>query len=275
MRAILLICLLALSQIISADEYQQVAPENLVKMELDSGLVLIQLAPDIAPKHVAQFKSLLKEGKYDGKSFYRVIEGFVAQGGLENDKDVASLPIEAEFPYVPEDFTKVQEADLFAPVTGFMEGFAAAADPDKQQAWLTHCPGTIAMARGTDANSATSDFYIVIGQAPRYLDRIMTVFGRVVFGFDKVQQIKRGKSSANGIIQDKEKRTHIKQMTLVTDLDKTLQPKVEVLKTAGEAFATRIASRKHRSHAFFFKTPPAVLDVCQIPLPVKVNGQLN
>lgn len=93
MRTLLLICLLVLSPLLSADEYIKVASGNLIKMELDTGTVLIQLAPDIAPKHVAQFKSLVKEGKYDGKSFYRVIEGFVAQGGLENDKDVASLPI--------------------------------------------------------------------------------------------------------------------------------------------------------------------------------------
>lgn len=258
-----------------ADEYIKVPAENLVQMELSTGSVLIQLMPDIAPKHVAQFKRLIKEGKYDDTSFYRVIEGFVAQGGLEGDESVASLPIESEINYSPEQFTAIQSPDLFAPVTGFYKGFPAAADPENNALWLTHCLGSIAMARGNEPDSATSDFYIVIGQAPRYLDRIMTVFGRVVAGFDHVQQIQRGKSSENGMIAEKENRTLIKNVRLVSDLPENQQTLVEALKTSGEVFSEKIESRKHRSHAFFFKKPPPVLDVCQMPLPMKIDGQLN
>lgn len=275
MRSFLIVCLLLTGYSVVADEYTTVSPEHLAKMQLDTGDVLIQLIPDVAPAHVERFKSLIRKGEYDGKSFYRVIEGFVAQGGLEDDKNVPALAIEAEFAYQAGQFFEVQSPDLFAPVTGFYRGVAAAADPKNNTAWLTHCPGTIAMARGNEADSATSDFYFVIGQAPRYLDRIMTIFGRVVDGFEHVQQIKRGKSSENGMIKDKSARTLIHKAVIVSDLPKEQQPSVGVLTTSGEAFSERINSRKHRSHAFFFKKPPAVLDVCQIPLPVKINSQVQ
>ncbi|MDC2890312.1 peptidylprolyl isomerase [Psychrosphaera algicola] len=57
---------------------------------------------------------------------------------------------------------------------------------------VLHCSGTVAMARGNGADSASSEFYIVIGHAPRHLDRNMSVFGRVVFGMDVVQRLPRG-----------------------------------------------------------------------------------
>lgn len=283
MRVLLLLFFMFSLPGVMADEFQKVPADDLIIMELDSGRVMIQLIPAVAPNHVARFKQLVASGQYDGKSFYRVIEGFVAQGGLENDDTLntedatklAPLGIESELAYQAEQFTVVQTPDLFAPETGFFSGFPAAADPETHKAWLTHCPGALAMARGNEADSATSDFYIVIGQAPRYLDRIMTVFGRVVSGFDAVQRIRRGKSSENGIISDVEQRTIIHKVSLVSMLPEAEQPLVEVLKTQGDTFSERIASRKHRSHAFFFKKPPAVLDVCQIPLPVKIDGELN
>ena len=75
-----------------------------------------------------------------------------------------------------------REPDLFARQTGFIEGFAGARDPQGGTAWLAHCPGAVAMARNEGPDTSRTDFYIVIGQAPRYLDRNMNVFGRVVHG---------------------------------------------------------------------------------------------
>src|SRR5690606_39743658 len=58
--------------------------------------------------------------------------------------------------------------------------------------WLTHCPGIVAMARNNEPDTGSTDFYIVIGQAPRYLDRNLTIFGRVIDGMEVVQRIHRG-----------------------------------------------------------------------------------
>ncbi|MCP4048734.1 MAG: peptidylprolyl isomerase, partial [Gammaproteobacteria bacterium] len=173
-------------------------PENTVYLQMQEGTVVIELNPTFAPKTVAYFKSLLEEQFYRGTSLYRVIDGFVAQGGDESDIDGSQITktLKAEFeidwPQKPVDkeeakswqplsWTAVQTDDMFASFTGFIDGFPAARDEKKGgKAWLTHCPGTVAMARNDDPDSSATDFYIVIGQAPRYLDRNLTVFGRVV-----------------------------------------------------------------------------------------------
>ena len=169
---------------------------NTVLLTLPHGKVVIELAPQFAPKHVAQFSQLTKKGFYDNTKFYRVIDGFVAQAGpkdgSEKDKSVPILAMEGEWLTDKKwSFTSVQQKDLFAEQTGFKESFAVAANLSEKKAWLTHCPGTLAMARNNEADSASSHFYFVIGQAPRYLDRIMTIFGRVVYGMQHIQAIQR------------------------------------------------------------------------------------
>ena len=56
-------------------------PENTLYMDLKYGRVVIEMLPKVAPKHVAQIKTLTRQGFYDGTPFHRVIEGFMAQGG--------------------------------------------------------------------------------------------------------------------------------------------------------------------------------------------------
>ena len=136
-----------------------------------------------------------------------MIDGFVAQGGDGSDlgelSNVPLLNAEFEIDWNEEfSYMHVQSPDMFAPETGIIDGFAVARDPSRDKVWLTHCPGTVAMARNDDLDSSRTDFYIVIGQAPRYLDRNMNIFGRVVYGMDVVQRIKRGPILGNGVIQD-------------------------------------------------------------------------
>ena len=176
-----------------------------------------------APETVKQFRKLVEEQFYDGLSFYRVIDGFVAQGGDGSDLgELSQVPlIDAEFELaLPDDieFTRVQKNDLFAPETGFVDGFAAARDVSKNKIWLTHCPGVMAMARNDDPDSSRTDFYFVIGQAPRYLDQNMNVFGRVIHGMDIVQKIQRGPPNESGIIQDETASSRIRGMRLASEI---------------------------------------------------------
>ena len=134
-------------------------PENTLYLDLSTGgKVAIQLRPDVAPRHVERIKTLVRRGFYDGLTFHRVIEGFMAQGGDpkgtgEGGSDLPDLP--AEFNGLP------------------------------------HVRGAVAMARAADPNSANSQFYIMF--APRMaLDGRYTVFGRVVGGMQYVDAIKRG-----------------------------------------------------------------------------------
>ena len=264
-------------------------PENTVYLQMQEGTVVILLNPDFAPKTVKRFKELLEEQFYRGLSFYRVIDGFVAQGGDESDIDGSdtSETLKAEFeinwPLKPEDkeeakdwlpmsWTPVQEDDLFAPYTGFIDGFPAARDEKKAgKAWLTHCPGTIAMARNDGPNSGRTDFYIVIGQAPRYLDRNLTVFGRVIWGMDVVQRIKRGPTLKNGIIEGDLDRTWIKRMRLASSLEEDERLDIWMADTNSKGFKNMLKERRNRSDKFFYKKPPKVLDICQVPVPSRLE----
>jgi peptidylprolyl isomerase len=256
--------------------WREVSPENLVYMELQEGLVIIELNALFAPKTVSQFRKLVAERFYNGLSFYRVIDGFVAQGGDGSDLgEISNVPlIDAEFEIDwSEDlpFTDVQENDLFAAQTGFIDGFAAAHDADKEHVWLTHCPGVVAMARNDSPDSSRTDFYIVIGQAPRYLDRNMNVFGRVIYGMDVVQRIQRGKADDNGVIFDETASSRIRSMRLGSDISEDEALKAYVMNTEGRGFVKMLDERRKRKQKFFHQQPPKVLDVCQVPMAGRVT----
>lgn len=243
---------------------------NTVLLTLPHGKVVIELAPQFSPKHVEQFSALVKKSFYDGSKFYRVIDGFVAQAGpddgSEKDKSVPLLVMEGLFSTDKSwSFTQVQTDDLFAKQTGFKDGFALAAD-NNDSAWLTHCPGTLAMARSNEADSASSHFYFVIGQAPRYLDNIMTIFGRVVYGMEHIQAIQRTSVIEGEYAVDSRDHTPIVSMKLMADVPKKDRIIIEVEHTESTDFAERLVKRRARASEFFYKKPPPVLDVCQVPI---------
>jgi peptidylprolyl isomerase len=251
--------------------WREVDPDNLVFMELYEGLVTIELNPLFAPKTVEQFRKLVQEKFYDGLSFYRVVDGFVAQGGDGSDLgELSNVPlIDAEFEVEwSEDFsfTLVQEADLFAPETGFIDGFAVGRDPSENSAWLTHCPGAMAMARNDSPNSSRTDFYFVIGQAPRYLDRNLNVFGRIIDGLEVIQKIQRGDSNDNGVIQDETRSSRIRQVRLASDIARDERLSAYVIDTNSKGFKSLLKGRRNRNQKFFHHRPPRVLDICQVPL---------
>ncbi len=263
------------SDVDKASEWRQPAAENTVYLDTPEGRIVIELNPVFAPKTVTQFKRLVREKFYHGLHFYRVIDGFVAQGGDGSDLDreltQPTLPAEFERSAAELNFVSAQANDLFAPETGFISGFPAARDAENNTAWLTHCPGVVAMARDNTPESGSTDFYIVIGQAPRYLDRNLTVFGRVINGMDIVQQINRGSSDANGIIENEHDQTPMVQAKIAADLPVEQRLAISVTNTNHSAFAELLNNRRHRSHEFFHHRPPAVLDVCQVPIAVKVD----
>ena len=276
--ALLALCLLFCVSTHAAEEqtWRKLDPENTVFMELRHGLVVIELNPIFAADTVKQFKRLARERFYDGLAFYRVIDGFVAQGGDGSDLgELSNVPlIDAEFeiewneelPFMP-----VQSPDMFAPETGFVDGFAVARNPSANKAWLTHCPGVVAMARNDDPDSSRTDFYIVIGQAPRYLDRNLNIFGRVVYGMDVVQGINRGPTLKNGIIDDETKSTRISRLQVLSDIPEDNRLFTYAVDTNSDAFADLLKDRRKRKQKFFHNKPPKVLDVCQVP----VNGRIT
>lgn len=252
--------------------WRQVDPDNLVFVELLDGRFVMELNPRFAPKTVEQFRQLVLRRFYDGLSFYRVIDGFVAQGGDGSDlgalSDIPELDAEFEIEWNEEEeipFISVQKPDMFADETGFIDAFPVARDLEKNQLWLSHCPGMVAMARSEDINSSRTDFYIVIGQAPRYLDRNMNVFGRVIDGMEVVQRIQRGPQNANGVISSDTDRSRIRSIRLGSELPEDEQLKALVMASDSKQFRKMLEDRRKRKQKFFHNEPPPVLDVCQIP----------
>ena len=269
--------------------WRSVDPRNLVLIDTRHGQVAVELAPEFAPKHAERVRALIRAHFYDGLSFYRVIDGFVAQGGIgEGTASTKDHPVEAtdlkQWPPLKAEFdrasaptpvfTPLGNADLLAPEVGFEDGFPVARDPKDRREWLIHCPGTFAFARDNDPDTATTEFYIVIGQAPRRLDRDLTAFGRVLSGMQYLQKLERGDPEVDsGVIGDVSKRDPIIRVRLGADLPAAERPSFQVLRPESQAFADSVEARRHPTSSFYFRKPPPVLDICGVPVQVKrVSG---
>lgn len=267
-----------------AADWRNVDPANLVLVDTRYGRTAIELEPDFAPGHVARVRALARAHFYDGLAFYRVIDGFVAQGGIgegtaatkDHPKRAGDLkqwpPLKAEFDRptadISDPFTPLGSSDLFAPEAGHVKGFPAGRDAKEGREWLIHCPGTFAFARDNDADTATTEFYIVIGEAPRRLDRNLSAFGRVIDGMQYVQKLERGDPAVeSGVIQDVSKRDKILDVRIAADLPKSEQPHYQVMRTTSDAFVQWKAARINPAPGFYVRTPPKILDVCLSPVP--------
>jgi cyclophilin family peptidyl-prolyl cis-trans isomerase len=133
-------------------------PENTLIIETTKGRVVIEMRPDLAPKHVERIKKLAREKFYDGIVFHRVIDGFMAQTGCPKGSGTGG----SKYPDLAQEFSKE-----------------------------THVRGVCSMARAQNPNSANSQFFICFDDAT-FLDRQYTVWGKVVEGMDNVDKIKRG-----------------------------------------------------------------------------------
>jgi peptidylprolyl isomerase len=156
--------------------------ENTIYMDVPAGRVVIEMRPDLAPQTCAQIKALARRGFYDGIVFHRVIDGFMAQTG---------------------DPTGTGMGD---------SGHSLKAEFSNEK----HVRGVVSMARASDPNSADSQFFIMLGDAP-FLDGKYTIWGKVVSGMEYVDKIKKGDKAKNGTVTDPDK---IVKMQVAADSEK-------------------------------------------------------
>ena len=142
-----------------------------------TGTIVVDLLPEIAPKHVEQIAALAEEGAYDGVVFHRVIEGFMAQTG------------DVQFGRVGGDTQ--------------MAGMGGSDKPDLPAEFsdVTFDRGVVGMARSQNPNSANSQFFIMFEPGP-FLDGQYTVVGRVIEGMEVVDAIKKGDQRRNGAVEE-------------------------------------------------------------------------
>lgn len=269
--------LLSPSEIIKqapTNDWQSIDAENTLYIELESGRVIVELNPLLAPQHSEQFRKLATEGFYNGLNFYRFVENFVAQAGDSLEKravKTAKKSLKSErihYTKKPLSVTYLDKSDGYAAHTGFLSGFSVGANKDKSQYWQTHCPGAFAMARSNDPHSGGTQFYIVIGQAPRYLDKNLTVFGQVRQGIEHINTLKR-----RPVTDEKTGQfdNAIKTISLASQLPLAERTPLLKMDTNSASFKALIASRKNRPNEFFIERPDYV-DVCSVDVPVKDNN---
>jgi Peptidyl-prolyl cis-trans isomerase (rotamase) - cyclophilin family len=154
---------------------RQIDMENTLFLKLKDGQVEIELYPEVAPNHVKRIKELTRKGFYDGLTFHRVIDGFMAQTGDPegNGTGGSGQNLKQEFNNIP------------------------------------HTKGVLSMARSMDPNSADSQFFIMFDDSP-HLDGQYTVWGKVVKGIEYIDLIKRGDSAANGQVDNPDKIISLK-----------------------------------------------------------------
>ncbi len=254
----------------AAADWRTLSPDELLIIELERGRVTIALSQSLAQNHVAQIKALAREGFYDGLSFYRVIDGFVAQGGDVFEKreiKTASAALAAEFDQMLSDdipFAPISDADGYAKMVGFVNSLPAGTDPESRAVWHLHCTGAIAMARGNEKNTGSTEFYIAL-QPQRYLDRNLTVFGRVVDGMEHLQALRRVQPAQS---ENDDLGETILSIRVADDLDPSDRPVLEILRSGTDTFAAYTEARRNRPEAFFYHRPNHI-DVCALNVPVR------
>ncbi len=257
----------------SPSDWRPLDPQYTLYLELPAGRVIIETAPVFAPNHVANVTALAREGYFDGLAFMRSQDNYVVQWGDAAGKKPLTraqrtLAAEFERPLRGLTITRIADPDTYAPVVGFLDGFPVAADPQLGRAWLVHCYGMVGAGRDNDVDSGGgTELYAVIGQAPRHLDRNVTLLGRVVRGMELLSVLPRG-HGALGFYEDSESGLPIRSLRLAADLPEAERTALEELRTDTPTFAAYVEARRNR-HEEWFKVPAGRIDVCNIPVPVR------
>ncbi|HET9448339.1 MAG TPA: peptidylprolyl isomerase [Steroidobacteraceae bacterium] len=259
-------------------DWRTLDPDNTLYMELGSGRVVIELAPEFAPQHVANVRALARGKYFDGLAIVRSQDNFVVQWGdpaeAAQKKGLggakAKLPAEFDRPAAGLKFVALPDPDTYAPQTGFVSGFPAARDKANGTAWLVHCYSMIGAGRDNDVDTGPgTEIYVVSGHAPRQLDRNVAVFGRVVYGMELLAVTPRGPAPM-GFYDKPEQRVPIREIRVAADVPADKRTNLELLRTDTQTFTDLIEARRNRQDEWY-KHKANRIDVCNVPLPVRVK----
>lgn len=243
-------------------------PNTLLVIDTNKGRIVVEMAPLVAPAHVAQIQTLARRHFYDGLTFFRVIDDFMDQTGDpkntgEGGSDLPNLKAEftfkrsAETPFV----TAANRSGLSVgfinsmPVGSQAEDLMAMTADGTVTAWALFCPGVAAMARAGDPDSANSQFFLMRGAYPS-LTRKYTGWGRVIVGQDVVQSIKIGEP-----VEAPQDR--MLTVRLASDMPEADRPKLQVVNASGPYFHSLLAKA--------LETGGSRFSVCDVDVPTRVR----
>jgi peptidylprolyl isomerase len=254
-------------------EWRRIDPAHTLYLDLKSGRVVIELAPGFAPRHAANIEALVRAGYFDHAYVVRSQDNYVVQWSQPDAKKplgAAQRTLKAEFerPIAGAPFDVLPDPDTYAPEVGFAWGMPAARDPKLGKMWLVHCYGMVGAGRDEDADSGGgTELYAVNGEAPRNLDRNVTLVGRVVQGMELLSSLPRGTGDL-GFYKTDAERIPIERVRLAADVPAAERVELEALKTDSASFKELVESRRNRKDSWY-KVPAGRIGVCNVPLPVR------
>ncbi len=261
----------------SNSDWRQPDPANLMYMQLQSGTVIMELAPAFAPENIANIKTLVREEYFDGLSIIRSQDNYVVQWGDPSEEDDQARSYgSASASVVPEfhrsaagiDIVTIESRDAYADIVGFAGGFPVAGDGDN--IWLTHCYGMVGVGRGNAADSGNgSSLYAITGHAPRHLDRNITLVGRVLSGIENLTTLPRG-TETMGFYATPEEFAPIVSIRMGDEIADDDRVSFEIMRTDSTAFADYVRSRTYRDEEWFVE-PTGRIEICNVAPPLRIN----
>ena len=252
----------------SASDFRTPDPQDILVIDTNKGRILVELVPLAAPAHVVRVRELARQGLYNGRSFFRVIDQFMAQTGDPKDDGTggSELPdLAAEFTFRRgADTPFFQVADQAVAEIGFIGSLPVMTQSSQLMpmtadgrisGWALYCPGVAGMARGGSPDSANSQFFLM-RQAYPSLEKRYTAFGRVIAGLDVVRAIKTGEP----VDPPQDVMTRVQ---VLADMPAASRPKVRVIDPRSPWFAAEVARVRASLGADF--------TACAISIPSEVK----
>ena len=256
------------------EAWRTIPPEDLLVMTLEGGArVVIQLAPDFAPVHVANIRKMAAAGYWQGSTVYRVQDNYVSQWGLGEaerplpDGVVKVPPHEYWRPAQGMNFLAIKANDPYSKQAGFSGGWPVATYKDGT-ASLTHCYGAVGVARDLAPDPGSgSELYTIIGHAPRQLDRNIAIVGRVIEGIENLSSLPRG-TEKMGFYAKGQVAKPIQSVQLASAMPADTRPSFQYLDNMTVGFAHYVLVRMNRDDDFY-RVPAGGADICNIPVPIR------
>jgi peptidylprolyl isomerase len=282
-----------------AADWARIDPADLLVMELApdgagrARRVVIQLMPaPFSQGWVGNIRKLVAARWFDGIAVVRAQDNYVVQWGDpdgETPGKAKALPAELhairEEEYVAsrveylghaglggrtERLLSTETSDSYG-ISGFWDGWPVARD-QRYGVWPVHCYGMVGVGRGLSPDTGTgAELYVVIGQAPRQLDRNIALVGRVIEGIEHLSTLPRG-TGPLGFYETAAERTPIVSVRSGTQVAGL--PTFEYLRTESDSFAAYVDKRANRKDDFYIR-PAGGVDVCNVPVPVRRVGAVT
>ena len=254
-----------------ASDWRPLDPEHTLDLELPTGRVVIELAPTLAPAHVANILALAAAKFWDGAAILRVQDNYVVQWGDPTEKrDLGAIdrhpPANYSVAAKGLTFTRLPDGDVYAEQVGWSQGFPVARDATETHMWPLHCYSMVGVGRDMPPDAGTgAELYTVIGHAPRHLDRNLAVVGRIVAGMELLTALARGKGKM-GFYETEAERVAIRTVRVASQIAVTERVDLRILRTDTVLWQRYVNAKRWRRDTFFVQ-PSGRVDICNV-LPV-------